>query len=220
MRLGVTICEDIWNDKEFWKEHRYYSEDPLEQLSQHKVDAVINLSASPFALGKRVVREAMLSKIAAKYGFGMLYTNQVGGNDDLLFDGRSMAFSPSGELRARAQGFEEEVLMVDLENWSGKIAHDDENPQSQAWRALTLGLRDYTHKCGFSKAVLGLSGGIDSSLTAAIAVEALGPDNVTGVLMPSPYSSKGSITDSLALARKPRYSYVHAEHRRADENLR
>ncbi len=201
LRFGVTICEDIWNDKEFWKDHRYYADDPLEQLSQHKVDAVINLSASPFSLGKRVIREAMLSNIASKYGFGMLYANQIGGNDDLLFDGRSMAVAPSGELCARARGFAEDVLIVDLENWSGNIAQDDTLPASQAWRALTMGLKDYVRKCGFSKAVLGLSGGIDSSLTAAIAVEALGPDNVTGVLMPSPYSSKGSITDSLALAR-------------------
>jgi NAD+ synthase/NAD+ synthase (glutamine-hydrolysing) len=207
-RLGVTICEDIWNDKDFWHKRRYAS-DPVEKLAEEGLDAVLNLSASPFILGKQPMRERMLANVARKYGLPVLYCNQVGGNDDLLFDGRSMALDASGRLVVRARGFEEDILVVDLDELGEShadipplLADDDFSEESEAWRALVLGVRDYASKCGFKGALLGLSGGIDSALTAAIAAEALGPENVLGVLMPSPYSSQGSIDDSLELARR------------------
>ncbi|WP_243363335.1 NAD+ synthase [Fundidesulfovibrio terrae] len=207
-RLGVTICEDIWNDKDFWHKRRYAS-DPVEKLAEEGLDAILNLSASPFILGKQPMRERMLASVAGKYGLPVLYCNQVGGNDDLIFDGRSMALDASGRLAARAKGFGEDVLVVELDNLmegngeaSPSLADDDFSEEAEAWRALVLGVKDYAAKCGFKGALLGLSGGIDSALTAAIAAEALGPENVLGVLMPSPYSSQGSLDDSLELARR------------------
>lgn len=207
-RLGVTICEDIWNDKDFWRTRRYAS-DPVEPLVEQGLDAILNLSASPFTLGKQAKRERMLASVASKYGLPVLYCNQVGGNDDLVFDGRSMALDASGRLVARAPGFEEDVLVVDLalldeghHEQNPHVAEDDFSEESEAWRAMVLGVKDYAGKCGFKGAILGLSGGIDSALTAAIAVEALGAANVLGVLMPSPYSSQGSLDDSLELAKR------------------
>ena len=207
-RLGVTICEDIWNDKDFWRTRRYTA-DPVEPLVEQGLDAILNLSASPFTLGKQAIRERMLSSVARKYGLPVLYCNQVGGNDDLVFDGRSMVLDASGRLSARALGFKEDVLVVDLNQlgeghgqFSPHLADDDFTEESEAWRALVLGVKDYAGKCGFKGAILGLSGGIDSALTAAIAVEALGAPNVLGVLMPSPYSSRGSVNDSLELAKR------------------
>ncbi|GFK94489.1 Glutamine-dependent NAD(+) synthetase [Fundidesulfovibrio magnetotacticus] len=205
-RLGVTICEDIWNDKAYWRDRRYH-EDPVERLVAEGVQAILNLSASPFTLGKQPVREAMLGAAARKYGLPVVYCNQAGGNDDLVFDGRSMALDARGRLAARAAAFSEDVLVMDLEDLEqgrgeGRIAPDDFSEESEAWRALVLGVRDYCAKCGFKGALLGLSGGVDSALTAAVAAEALGPENVLGVLMPSPYSSRGSVEDSLDLARR------------------
>jgi NAD+ synthase/NAD+ synthase (glutamine-hydrolysing) len=207
-RLGVTICEDIWNDKDFWKKP-LYRQDPVERLAGEGLDAILNISASPFFLGKQQVREAMVGNAARKYGLPVLYCNQVGGNDDLIFDGRSMAFDAKGRLAARAEGFASQVLLVDLddlaegaENKTQAVSEDDFTPEGEAWPALVLGVRDYAAKCGFKGALLGLSGGIDSSLTAAVAVEALGPDKVLGVLMPSPHSSQGSLDDSLGLASR------------------
>ena len=200
-RLGVTVCEDVWNDKDFWRTHRYYAEDPVEALVAAGADAIVNLSASPFTLGKQRIRETMLAGLARKHHLPVLYVNQVGGNDDLVFDGRSLAFAADGRCLGRAKAFEEDILLVDLDNLISSIATDNEARESEAWRALVLGTHDYVRKCGFTRALLGLSGGIDSSLTAAIAVEALGAANVTGVLMPSPFSSPGSIHDALALAR-------------------
>lgn len=204
-RLGISICEDIWNDRDFWKRRRYHT-DPIEELVKAGAKAVINLSASPFTVGKQLHREAMLGSMARKYKVPFVYVNQVGGNDDLVFDGRSCAFDAQGMLIARGKGFEEDVVVVDLaeadlEKPSGQIAEDDFAAEAEIWRALILGTRDYVRKCGFKSVLLGLSGGIDSALTAAVAVEALGPENVLGVLMPSPYSSKGSIEDSAALAK-------------------
>ncbi len=199
-RFGITICEDIWNDRDIFR-HRRYKRDPLEDLMKSRVDCLVNMSASPFTAGKHLKREMMLSRIACKYEVPLLYANQVGGNDDLVFDGRSCAFSPSGDLIARAAPFEEDILVVDIDSHKGRVADDDFWPESEIWRALVLGTRDYVRKCGFSSAVVGLSGGIDSSLTAAIAVEALGSDNVVGVLMPSPYTSRESIEDAEELAR-------------------
>ena len=199
-RLGLSICEDIWNDRDFWKRRRYHT-DPIEELVKPGVQAVINLSASPFTVGKQLHRESMLGNMARKYRIPFIYVNQVGGNDDLVFDGRSCAFDSDGRLIARGKAFQEDLITVDMDTMSGTIAEDDFTPESEIWRALVLGTRDYVHKCGFKDVLLGLSGGVDSALTAAIASEALGPENVLGVLMPSPYSSKGSIEDSELLAR-------------------
>jgi len=199
-RLGISICEDVWNDRDFWQRRRYH-QDPIEMLAQSGAQAIVNLSSSPFIVGKQILRERMLSHMAQKYGLPVAYVNQVGGNDDLIFDGRSCVFDGQGRMLARAKGFQEDSLIVDLNNGSGTIAADDFGTESEIWHALVLGVRDYVSKTRFSKVLLGLSGGIDSALTAAIAAEAVGPENVLGVLMPSRYSSSGSVDDSVALAR-------------------
>jgi NAD+ synthase/NAD+ synthase (glutamine-hydrolysing) len=198
-RLGITICEDVWNDRDFWQRRRYHK-DPIEELARAGVQAVINLSASPFTVNKQGLREALLGNIALKHGLPLVYVNQFGGNDDLVFDGRSCAFDASGGLIARGRPFAEDLVLVDLDPPGGDVAEDDFTPEAEIWRALVLGLRDYVRKCGFRSVLLGLSGGIDSSLVAAIAAEAVGPENVLGVMMPSPYSSPSSIDDSLKLA--------------------
>lgn len=200
-KFAVTICEDAWNDKDFW-ETQAYGRDPLEAAAALGPDAILNISASPFSLGKQALRQRMLGAVAAKYGVPLVYANQIGGNDDLVFDGRSCAFDGQGHVFYRAPGFEEHVGILDLnDKTANPIAEDDLSQEAETWNALVLGVRDYVTKSGFTKALLGLSGGIDSALTAAIAAKALGPDNVLGVLMPSPYSSQGSIDDSLALAK-------------------
>jgi NAD+ synthase (glutamine-hydrolysing) len=201
--FGISICEDIWNDRDFWKRRRYHA-DPVQELVARGSDAIINLSASPFTVGKQAHREAMLSSLARKYQVPFLYVNQVGGNDDLVFDGRSCFFNSLGHLIARGQGFREDLITADLGTPSpataGSIAKDDFTPEAEIWQALTLGTRDYVHKCGFSRVLLGLSGGIDSGLVAAVASQALGPENVLCVLMPSPYTSQTSLEDALLLA--------------------
>lgn len=198
-RLGISICEDVWNDRDFWKRRRYHH-DPIETLAQAGAQAIINLSASPFTVGKQVLREEMLGQMAAKYRLPLVWVNQVGGNDDLIFDGRSGAFDVHGRVSARAKGFEEDLVIADLTAGTGAIAADDFTPEAEIWNALVLGVRDYARKTRFRKVLLGLSGGIDSALTAAIAADAMGPSNVLGVLMPSGYSSKGSVDDSVELA--------------------
>jgi NAD+ synthase (glutamine-hydrolysing) len=199
-RIGITFCEDVWNDSEFWPRRRYQG-DPVAGLAESRIDAIVNLSASPFSIGKHVTRERMLAHMARKHHLPLMYVNQVGGNDDLIFDGRSCAFSASGQLIARGAAFSEGIVFVNLNGDQGKICADNFEPESEVWNALVLGTRDYVRKTGFTKVVLGLSGGIDSALTAAIAVEALGKQQVLGVLMPSPYSSQGSIQDASELAR-------------------
>ncbi|MCJ2165636.1 MULTISPECIES: NAD+ synthase [unclassified Pseudodesulfovibrio] len=200
LTLAVTICEDAWNDKDYW-EQCSYSRDPLEEANAHNPDLILNLSASPMSLGKQALRQDMLGAVARKYTTPLIYANQTGGNDDLVFDGRSCAFGPDGRLIARAMGFAEDVLLIDLDDLSANtVAEDDLSREAETWNALVLGTRDYVLKSGFSSALVGLSGGIDSAVTAAVAAEALGANNVTCVLMPSPYSSQGSIDDSLALA--------------------
>jgi NAD+ synthetase len=196
-RIAVTVCEDIWNDTSFW-ERPLYRRDPLEDLSE--VDVIVNLSASPFSLGKQQVRLEMVSALARRHKAHVLFANQVGGNDDLLFAGRSMACAPDGSLYAGARAFAQDILLGDTEGPAGTIHADDFAPESEAWRALVMGTRDYVNKCGFSRAVIGLSGGIDSSLTAAVAAEALGPGSVLGVLMPSTYTRPSSLEDARALA--------------------
>jgi NAD+ synthase (glutamine-hydrolysing) len=200
-RLGISICEDVWNDRDFWQRRRY-RHDPVEDLAQAGVDAILNLSASPFTVGKQAMREEMLGHMAQRHGIPLAYVNQVGGNDDLIFDGRSCAFDAKGGMFARAKGFAEDILVFDLDKASGTIAQDDFEPEAEIWNALVLGVRDYVRKTRFQKVLLGLSGGIDSALTAAIAADAVGAENVLGVMMPSIYSSPGSIADSEALARK------------------
>jgi len=199
-RLGISICEDVWNDRDFWNRRRYH-QDPIEVLSEAGAQAILNLSASPFTVGKQCLRENMLGHMAAKYGLPLAYVNQVGGNDDLIFDGRSGAWDAQGRLIARAKGFQTDVIVTDLTAGTGPVAADSFEPESEIWNALALGVRDYARKTGFTKVLLGLSGGIDSALTAAIAADAMGAENVLGVMMPSVYSSRGSVDDSVELAR-------------------
>ena len=199
-RLGISICEDVWNDRDFWKRRRYH-QDPIEVLTEAGAQAIVNLSASPFTVGKQILREQMLGHLARKHGLPLVFVNQVGGNDDLIFDGRSGAFDAQGRLFSRARGFQEDVVVVDLAGAPGVIAEDDFEPEAEIWNALVLGVRDYARKTRFGKVLLGLSGGIDSALTAAIAADAMGPENVLGVMMPSRYSSQGSVDDSVELAR-------------------
>jgi len=198
-RLGISICEDVWNDRDFWKRRRYHH-DPIEELVRAGAQAIINLSASPFTVGKHAKREKMLGSMAAKYGVPIVYVNQFGGNDDLVFDGRSCAFNFAGHPIARGRSFDGDVVICDLSSAAPIGPASDVEAESEIWRALVLGTRDYARKCGFTRVVLGLSGGIDSALTAAIAAEAVGAANVLGVMMPSPYSSRGSIDDSRELA--------------------
>jgi NAD+ synthase (glutamine-hydrolysing) len=199
-RLGISICEDVWNDRDFWERPRYHR-DPIEVLAGSGAELILNLSASPFIAGKQLLRERMLGHLAQKHGLAVAYVNQVGGNDDLIFDGRSCAFDTQGRLIGRAAGFREDVLIVDLATGTGTIAADDFAVEAEIWNALVLGVRDYARKTRFSKVLLGLSGGIDSALTAAIAADAMGAESVLGVLMPSHYSSMGSVDDSVQLAR-------------------
>jgi NAD+ synthase/NAD+ synthase (glutamine-hydrolysing) len=198
-RVGISICEDIWNDRDFWSRRRYHH-DPVEELVRAGAKAIVNLSASPFSVGKHRRREEMLASTARKYRVPITYVNQFGGNDDLVFDGRSCAFSADGATMARGRSFEADIVMCDLNALTPLGPPMDLEPESEIWRALVLGTRDYARKCGFSRAVLGLSGGIDSALTAAIAVEALGAASVLGVMMPSPFSSRGSVEDARQLA--------------------
>ncbi|GAA6618901.1 NAD+ synthase [Scytonema sp. NUACC26] len=204
INIGVTICEDLWNDEEFWGK-RSYTTNPIADLAILGVDLVVNLSASPYSVGKQKFREEMLQHGAVRYQQPLIYANQVGGNDDLIFDGRSFAINRQGEMACRALGFEKDLVVVEFDKVQrdlqvASIAPRYESEDEEIWHALVLGLRDYVRKCGFSKVVLGLSGGIDSSLVAAVATAALGQENVLGVLLPSPYSSDHSIGDALALA--------------------
>jgi NAD+ synthetase len=198
LRLAVTICEDAWNDKNFWP-RRLYSVDPVEELMSQQPAVLINLSSSPFWHGKRRLRRLMLSAIAQRNAVPVLLVNQVGGNDSLIFDGSSLALNARGELIAQTISFEEDLIVVDPFDAPGVSVPLDDDTEA-AYRALVLGTRDYVRKCGFKKALVGLSGGIDSALVAAIATEALGAENVLGIGMPSPYSSSGSIDDSRELA--------------------
>jgi NAD+ synthase (glutamine-hydrolysing) len=200
MQIGISICEDIWNDRNFWQRPRYPI-DPVQRLADAGAEFIVNLSASPMTAGKQQLRESMLRHMAVTHSRAILYTNLVGGNDDLIFDGRSCAFDSQGRLLARARAFAEDLLMVDLDTGKGRIEEEDPRPEAEVWNALVLGVRDYARKTGFTSVLLGLSGGIDSALTAAIAAEAMGRENVLAVLMPSPYSSQGSVNDSEVLAR-------------------
>ena len=198
IRLAITICEDAWNDKNFWP-RRLYSVDPMEELMRQNPAIHINLSSSPFWHSKREIRREMLAAIARRDGVPVLMCNQVGGNDSLIFDGSSLALNRHGELIAQAASFQEDLVVVDP--FSASLVEQPHADDTEAaYRAMVLGTRDYVRKCGFQKALVGLSGGIDSAVVATIASEALGPENVIGIGMPSPYSSEGSINDSRQLA--------------------
>jgi len=198
--IALTICEDAWNDKRFWNK-RLYRIDPVEELIRAGGDLVLNISASPFWMGKRELRRDMLATIARNHRVPVAMVNQVGGNDSLVFDGSSVVISPQGRVVAQGKSFEEDLVYFDSESLAGEIHTQVEGDVASAYAALVLGTGDYVHKCGFQRAIIGLSGGIDSALTAAIAVDALGAANVIGVGMPGPYSSPGSIADARQLAQ-------------------
>ena len=199
-RVGITICEDVWNDKHFWA-NRFYTRDPVEECVVAGANLLLNIASSPYNTEKIQFRYDMLRAIATKQGIPVAYVNHVGGNDQLLFDGSSLAFNARGELCARAQAFAQDLVIFDTCDGAKEIRPAPESEAEEIYRALCLGVRDYVQKCGFRKVLVGLSGGIDSSLVATIAADALGPENVLGVGMPGPYSSPGSIRDAEALAR-------------------
>jgi NAD+ synthase/NAD+ synthase (glutamine-hydrolysing) len=198
-RMALTICEDAWNDKHFWNK-RLYRQDPVEELVRAGGNFVLNISASPFWLGKRELRRDMLATIARTDRVPVVMVNQVGGNDSVLFDGSSIVLNRDGEVIAQGKSFEEDLVFFDSATLTGEIHEQLAGEEASAYAALVLGTRDYVRKCGFKQVIIGLSGGIDSALTAAIAVDAVGKENVIGVGMPGPYSSSGSIDDARALA--------------------
>jgi NAD+ synthetase len=199
LRCGVTICEDIWNDSEFWKNKRY-DNDPAKSVAELGADLLINISGSPFCVGKPEIRREMAVSLAKKHGFPVVLCNLIGGNDQLVFDGNSLIINKDGTVLAQGKPFEEDLIVADINSSSPETESKTFDTRELLNSALILGSRDYTHKCGFSKAVIGLSGGIDSAVTAYIAVEALGAENVTGVAMPSMYSSSDSEKDARKLA--------------------
>ena len=200
LKIALTICEDIWNVEGVFT-NRLYAKDPVVELAKAKPDIVLNLSASPFHYAKLSMRQNLLKDVSRKTGAPVLYCNLVGGNDELVFDGCSMAMDAAGNLFELGKAFEEDFFIYDTEKPALKAAEPPVDEIGNIYKALVLGTRDYVRKCGFGKVLIGLSGGIDSSLVAAIACEALGPENVMGVTMPSPFSSKGSIEDSRQLAK-------------------
>lgn len=201
VKIGVTICEDLWNEEDFWGK-KNYTTNPLKELVNLPVDLIVNLSASPYVVGKQQIREAMLIHLAKQYQKPIIYVNQVGGNDDLIFDGNSFIVTDTGEIINKAKSFEEDLIYINYQKNKPHLLVKKEynftiqNREEEIYQALVLGVKDYARKCGFSQAVIGLSGGIDSALVAAIASSALGKEAVLGVLMPSPYSSEHSLTDA------------------------
>lgn len=198
--LGITICEDIWNDKQFWSKP-LYARDPVTELVGKGTTLLVNLSSSPYTLGKRTVRLEMLRALAKHHNRPVAYVNQVGGNDSLVFDGSSLVVAADGRVAAQARSFEEDLVLFDTGTGKGDIRPQPEDELEAAFLALTCGTRDYLHKSGFRSAVVGLSGGIDSAVVAAIAAAALGAENVLGVAMPGPYSSAGALRDAERLAK-------------------
>ncbi len=204
--LGISICEDIWNDADFWPA-RLYRSDPIEALVRAGAEIILNLSASPYTIEKRHLRPRMLAATARRWGRPLLFVNQVGGQDDLVFDGASLALDATGQVVARGAEHRSDLIVVDvgadskIDSTPGDLRPFEPSDERSALEALALGTRDYARRCGFSRALLGLSGGIDSALVACLAARALGPANVLGVAMPSRYSSPGSLTDAEALAK-------------------
>jgi NAD+ synthase (glutamine-hydrolysing) len=199
-RLGITICEDAWNEKQLW-EKLPYDFDPVEELAALGATLFVNLSASPFHLGKERTRFSLAQNHARRHGRPFILVNQTGGNDELVFDGASMAVDKEGRLRLLLPSFAEAVRVVDTAAFGPEVLPRVNDPVESAYRALVTGLSDYLRKCGFTKALVGLSGGIDSAVTASLAARAIGAQNVWGVTMPSRYSSGGSVDDSRTLAQ-------------------
>jgi len=199
-KIALTICEDAWNDKQFW-DRPLYRRDPVQELAHSGAEILISINASPYNMGKRAQRREIFAATARRHSIPVVYVNQSGGNDQLVFDGSSFAMEASGRVAAAAASFAEDLVLFDSETGAGEM-HDNLAEECAAvYEALVLGTRDYIRKCGFERVLIGLSGGIDSSLTAVIAADALGPANVTGVGMPGPFSSQGSISDARELAQ-------------------
>jgi len=197
--VALTICEDAWNDKQFW-ERRLYWRDPVDELISAGGKLLISINASPYHMGKRALRREIFTAAARRHGVPLVYVNQVGGNDSLVFDGTSFAMNAEGRMIASAPSFREDMVLVDFSSGQGDQHHAIQDECEAAYEALVLGTRDYIRKCGFERVLVGLSGGIDSSLTAVIAADAVGSENVVGVGMPGPYSSAGSVNDARTLA--------------------
>ncbi len=199
--VALTICEDAWNDKQFW-ERRLYQRDPVAELVSAGASILISINASPYHMGKRALRREVFAATARQHGIPVVYVNSVGGNDQLVFDGSSFAMNAHGDVIASAKSFDEDLIFFDSHSATGD-RHDTHSVEVEAvYEALVLGTRDYIRKCGFRKVLIGLSGGIDSSLTAAVAVEAVGRENVVGVGMPGPYSSDHSVNDAREMAKR------------------
>jgi len=198
LSVGLTICEDVWNDERFWST-RKYPVDPVAALAAHGIGLLVNIAASPFAAGKQCVRRAMLSATARRHGLPLAYVNLVGGNDQLIFPGRSLFLDAEGRVVVEGASFREDIVLVDLDAQGGADPAEPDRAE-EIWKALRLGLGDYARKCGFRKAVLALSGGIDSALTAVLAASAFGPQNVTALYMPTAFNSPQSGTDAERLA--------------------
>src|SRR5579863_1332235 len=197
--MALTICEDAWNDQQFWP-HRLYGRDPVDELIQQGASMIVSINGSPFHLGKRELREEMFRAMVRRHKVPAIVVNQVGGNDQIIFDGTSFAMDAEGNLIATAASFSEDLVIADTGTGEGDKHANLVDECEAAYEALVLGTRDYIRKCGFSRVLIGLSGGIDSSLTAVIAVDAVGRENVRGVAMPGPFSSEHSITDARAMA--------------------
>lgn len=200
-KLAIAICEDAWNDKQFW-ERRRYSRDPIEELVHKGAEIIVSINASPWNIGKRKLREDIFRSIVRRFDLPAVYVHMVGGNDQLVFDGSSFAMTARGEVRAQAKSFDEDLILFDSKTGCGDDHANRLVGDEAAFEALVVGTRDYIRKCGFRSVLVGLSGGIDSALVAAIAVEAVGKENVIGVGMPGPYSSEHSLTDARWLAEQ------------------
>lgn len=211
-KVGITVCEDIWNDEDFWPE-RLYRRDPVKELITQGADIILNISASPWHVGKEKTRIAMLQRVARDERVPLVQVNVVGANDELIFDGHSVALNRQGEVLALGKGFAEDLLVVEVDGHAPGSKFNWPAKEEQLFHALSLGIRDYVQKCGFKSVVLGLSGGIDSAITAVLAVDALGADKVMGISMPARYSSSGSLTDAEALAKNLgiRYEVIPVE---------
>lgn len=199
-KIALTICEDAWNDKQYW-ERQLYRRDPVEELAAQGAELLISINASPYHMGKRALRRDIFTAVARRRRLPVLYVNQVGGNDQLVFDGSSFVAGPDGRIIASAASFREDMILVDPDSGAGDMHENLPDEREAVYEALVLGTQDYLRKCGFEKVLLGLSGGIDSSLTAVIAADAAGPENVVGVAMPGPYSTEHSLSDARELAR-------------------
>jgi NAD+ synthase (glutamine-hydrolysing) len=198
--LGITVCEDAWNDKNFWSVRRY-ERDPVTEIVGQGSTVLLNISASPYTINKRTLRFEMLRSIAVHHKRPIVYVNQVGGDDSLIFDGASMVVTPDGKVAAQAKAFVEDIVFFDTVTGKGDFHEQPKEEIAYAYQALVTGTRDYVNKCNFKKVVIGLSGGIDSAVVACLAVDAVGRENVLGVSMPGPFSSEGSKSDAATLAR-------------------